>query len=97
MRWVLLALALVPILLAWIIVRGQEVGWTRGEITAVLAIFGLGLLFFNGVIDRPGEPSEQISLKYGFYVAVIADLLILVGGIMRTGENQRRRRPPGTF
>ena len=97
MRWVLLALALVPILLAWIIVRGQEVGWTRGEITAVLAIFGLGLLFFNGVIDRPGEPSEQISLKYGFYLAVVADLLILVGGIMRTGENQRRRRPPGTF
>ena len=97
LRWYLLATALIPLLLAWIIIRGEQVGWTRGEITAVVGIFGAGLLLFNGVIDRPGEPSGEISLKYGWFLALLALLLILAGGLMRTGETGRARRPPGTF
>jgi hypothetical protein len=97
LRWVLLALALLPILLAWIVARGQEVGWTRGEITAVAAIFGLGLVLFNGVISKPGEPSSAISLQFGYWLALLAVLMILVGGVLRTGETGRRRRPPGSF
>jgi hypothetical protein len=97
LRWVLLALALLPILLAWIVVRGQEVGWTRGEITAVAAIFGLGLVLFNGLISKPGEPSSAISLQYGYWVTLLAVLMILIGGVLRTGETGRRRRPPGSF
>ena len=93
----LLLLALSPIILAWIISRGYELAWTRGELTAVGAIFGLGLVFFNGIVSKPGEPSSQITLKYGYWLTLFAILLILAGSVMRTGETQRRRRPPGTF
>jgi hypothetical protein len=93
----LLLLAVSPIILAWIIARGYELAWVRGELTAVGAIFGLGLVFFNGIVSKPGEPSGQISLKYGYWLTLFAILLILVGSVMRTGETERRRRPPGTF
>jgi len=96
-RWLLLLLAISPIILAWIISRGHELAWTRGELTAVGAIFGLGLVFFNGIVSKPGEPSSQISLEYGYWLTLLGILLILVGSVMRTGETQRRRRPPGTF
>jgi hypothetical protein len=95
--WLLLLLAVSPIILAWIIARGYELAWVRGELTAVGAIFGLGLVFFNGIVSKPGEPSSQISLKYGYWLTLFAILLILVGSVMRTGETERRRRPPGTF
>ena len=95
--WLLLLLAVSPIILAWIIARGYELAWARGELTAVGAIFGLGLVFFNGIVSKPGEPSSQISLKYGYWLTLFAILLILVGSVMRTGESERRRRPPGTF
>lgn len=95
--WLLLLLAVSPIILAWIIARGYELAWVRGELTAVGAIFGLGLVFFNGIVSKPGEPSSQISLKYGYWLTLFAILLILVGSVMRTGESERRRRPPGTF
>ena len=96
-RWLLLLLAVSPIILAWIIARGHELAWTRGELTAVGSIFGLGLVFFNGIVSKPGEPSSQISLEYGYWLTLLGILLILVGSVMRTGETQRRRRPPGTF
>jgi hypothetical protein len=95
--WLLLLLAVSPIILAWIIARGYQLAWVRGELTAVGAIFGLGLVFFNGIVSKPGEPSGQISLKYGYWLTLFAILLILVGSVMRTGETERRRRPPGTF
>jgi hypothetical protein len=95
--WLLLLLAVSPVILAWIIARGYELAWVRGELTAVGAIFGLGLVFFNGIVSKPGEPSSQISLKYGYWLTLFAILLILVGSVMRTGESERRRRPPGTF
>ncbi|HEV8151492.1 MAG TPA: hypothetical protein VGP78_01105 [Solirubrobacteraceae bacterium] len=95
--WLLLLLAVSPVILAWIIARGYELAWVRGELTAVGAIFGLGLVFFNGIVSKPGEPSGQISLKYGYWLTLFAILLILVGSVMRTGETERRRRPPGTF
>ena len=36
MRWLLLAAAVAPLILAWIIVRDHELSWPRGEMTAVV-------------------------------------------------------------
>jgi hypothetical protein len=97
LRWLLLLLAAAPLILAWIIARGHQLAWARGEVTAIAGLVGLVLLFFNGVVSRPGDPSSAISLKYGWFLAVLGTLLIIAGSVLRTGESGRARRPPGTF
>jgi len=97
LRWVLLVVAVAPFVLGYIIARDHELTWARGELTAVLAIAVLGLVLYVGVIDRPGEPSGQIELAWGWYVALAGGVLMLAGAALRTGETERRRKPPGTL
>jgi hypothetical protein len=97
MRWVLLAAAVAPFVLAYIVVRDHELSWARGELTAVIAIAAFGLVVYNGIIDRPGDPSGQIELEYGWYVALVGTVLMLGGSALRSTETERRRKPPGTI
>jgi hypothetical protein len=97
LRWVLLVIAIAPFVLAYIIVRDHELTWARGELTAVLAIAALGMLLYVGVIDRPGEPPAQIELEWGWYLALAGSVLMLSGAALRSGESERRRKPPGTI
>lgn len=97
LRWLLLIMAIAPFILAYIVARDHQLTWARGELTAVLSIFALGLLLYVGVIDRPGEPAGQIELEWGWYVALAGAVLMLAGSALRTGETERRRKPPGTI
>ena len=97
LRWPLLAMAIAPFILAYIIARDHQLAWARGELTAVLSIFAFGALLYVGVIDRPGDPPGQIELESGWYVALAGSALMLVGSAMRTGEIERRHKPPGTL
>jgi uncharacterized membrane protein len=97
LRWLLLLAAIAPFILAYIILRDHELTWARGELTAVVSIAAVGLLLYVGVIDRPGEPSGQIELRWGWYVALLGAILMLAGSVLRTGETERRRKPPGTI
>jgi hypothetical protein len=95
MRFLLLGAAAAPLILAYIIIRDHALSWPRGELTAVVAIFALGLILTRGIIIKPGEPAGQISLGIGYWLAVVGGVLILVGALIRTGENVKARRPPG--
>ncbi len=97
LRWALLVMAIAPFVLAYIVLRDHELSWVRGELTAVLAITALGLVLYVGVVDRPGEPPGQIELAWGWYAALAGCVLMLVGSARRTGEAERRRKPPGTL
>jgi len=97
LRWLLLVMAIAPFILAYIVVRDHKLAWARGELTAVLSIFAFGALLYVGVIDRPGEPAGQIELAWGWYVALLGSGLMLGGSALRTGETERRRKPPGTI
>jgi hypothetical protein len=97
LRFLLLAAAVAPIILAWIIVRGHALSWPRGELTAVVAIAALTFIIFRGLIDRPGAPSGEIGVGYGWFVALIGGALILVGSIWRSRESAARRKPPGVL
>ena len=97
LRWVLLVMAIAPFILAYIVVRDHQLTWARGELTAVLSIFAFGALLYVGVIDRPGDPAGQIELAWGWYVALLGAVLMLGGSALRSGENARRHKPPGTF
>ena len=96
-RWLLLVMAIAPFVLAYIVARDHQLAWARGELTAVLSIFALGLLLYVGVVDRPGEPAGQIELAWGWYVALVGAVLMLAGSAQRAAETERRRRPPGTM
>jgi hypothetical protein len=96
-RFFLLIAAVAPAILAYIIVRGHALSWPRGELTAVTALVALTIIIFRGLIDKPGSPPGQISIGYGWWVALIGGLLILAGSIWRTRESSVRRKPPGVL
>jgi hypothetical protein len=97
LRWLLLAAAAAPLILAWVIVRDHELSWPRGEMTAVVGMIALVLVLYVGVIDRPGEPSGQISLRLGWYVSLLGTALMVAGGALRAGSTERPRKPPGVL
>jgi hypothetical protein len=97
LRWLLLLASAAPFILAYIIVFNRELSWARGEMTAVVSIAVLGLVFYNGVIDRPGDPSSSISLSVGWFGALLGTMLMLFGAALRSSDQERRRKPPGTI
>jgi hypothetical protein len=97
LRWLLLAAAIAPFVLAYIIARERELSWPRGELTAVVAIAAIGLIVYVGLLDRPGQPSGEISLRFGWFVALLGAALMLFGGASRAGSTERPRKPPGVL
>ena len=96
-RWLWLAAAAAPLILAYIVVRGHALSWARGEMTAVFSIAAFGLAAYNGIVDRPGEPSGLISSQPGFYLALLGIILMLVGSALRASGTERPRKPPGVL
>jgi len=96
-RWPLLAAAIAPLILAYIVMRDHQLSWPRGELTAVIGIFAFGLVFYNGLLDRPGEPAGQISLGLGWFGMLLGSILVGTGGALRSAESERRRKPPGVL
>jgi hypothetical protein len=97
LRFPLLAAAVAPAILAWIIIRGHALSWPRGELTAIIALAALTFIIFRGLIDKPGTPSSEIGIDYGWLVALAGGLLILAGSIWRSRESAARRKPPGVL
>jgi hypothetical protein len=97
LRWLMLAAAVAPLILAYIVLRDHELSWPRGEMTAVVAIAAVGLVLYNGIVTRPGEPRAQISLQIGWFLAVVGIVLMMVGGAKRATEIERARKPPGVL
>src|SRR5438270_13596142 len=75
-RFLLLAAAAAPLILSWIIVREHELSWPRGQVTMIVAIAALGLVFYVGIIDRPGDPSGDVKLRIGWYLALVSSILM---------------------
>ena len=97
MRYLLLAAALAPVILLYIVVRDHELSWPRGELTAVVGIAAFGLVAYHGIIDRPGDPPGEIELEIGWYIALLGTILITAGGAMRASGTERPRKPPGVL
>jgi hypothetical protein len=97
LRWLLLAAAVAPLILAWVILRDHQLSWPRGELTAVVGMVAIVLVLYVGLVDRPGDPSGQISLKFGWFVALLGIAAIIVGGALRAGGTERPRKPPGVL
>jgi hypothetical protein len=97
LRWLMLAAAAAPLILAWIVIRDHELSWPRGEMTAVVAMAALGLVLYSGIVTRPGEPRAAIALQLGWFLALAGIVLMMVGGAKRATEIERTRKPPGVM
>ena len=97
LRWLLIAAALAPLILAWILVRGHKLSWAPGEMTLVVGFAAFILILYNGVIDRPGS-TFGVGLDYGYWIALIGALGIAATGFTRSLESapRRSRKAPGT-
>ena len=97
LRWIFLAAAIAPFVLTYIIIRGHQLSWPRGEVTAVLGISAAVLVLYVGIVSKPGEPSGEISLRPGWFLGLIGCALMFMGSAVRASEFERPRKPPGTI
>jgi hypothetical protein len=99
LRWLLIAGALAPLILTYILLRGHRLSWPPGEMTMLVGIIAFALIGYNGIIDRPGSGTAEIGveLDLGYWIALLASIGIAVAGWLRSLEGQERtRKAPGT-
>jgi hypothetical protein len=97
LRWVLLAAAIAPFILAWIVMRKHKLEWKPGEITMIVGIAAFVLVLCNGVIlGRPGD-SVDISLQWGYPIALLCCGAMAVSGFMRQSRHSDAKKPPGVM
>jgi CDP-diglyceride synthetase len=90
--------AIAPVVLAYIVVRGHALSWPRGELTALCSLVAIVVTLFLGFIDKPGSPRGEIHISYGWFLAMLGGVLILIGAVVRSQESGgRRRKPPGVL
>jgi hypothetical protein len=98
LRWLLIAAAAAPFILAWIVIRGHALSWPRGELTAVVGATAFVLIAYNGLVSKP-ENGLEMSLGIGYWLALLASIGIFISGGFRAVESGGggRRKPPATF
>jgi hypothetical protein len=96
-RILLLLAAIAPIVLAYIVVRGHNHSWPRGEATAVVAIAAAGIIFYVGIVNKPGTVRSLTSLEPGVFVSLVGALLMAGGSAIRASTAERPRKPPGVL
>jgi len=100
LRWLLLAAALAPWILAYIVVRDKKLSWPPGELTMTVGFTAFVLIAYNGIVDQPGSGSEEIGItkEIGYYVALLSALGIGIAGVGRAMEVEKDapRKAPGT-
>jgi hypothetical protein len=99
LRWLLIAAASAPFILAWIVLRGHALSWPRGELTAIVGLTAFVLIAYNGLVDKPSANDIEVSISYGYWIAILATLGIFLSGGFRAVESGggAQRKPPATF
>jgi hypothetical protein len=96
LRYFLLWCGVGAFILPWMVARGHDVGWRRGDMTAVHGLTGLALLLLNGIGFPPGQPSAEIHIEIGYVIALLVMGVLIYAGA-RSGDRHAPipRRPPG--
>jgi hypothetical protein len=95
--WLLVSACAAPFILTWIIARGHALTWKPGEVTMIVGIVTFMLILCNGIIlGRPGD-SVDIGLGFGYFVALLASIGLLVAGYLRQAVYTTARKPPGVI
>jgi hypothetical protein len=97
LRWFLLWCGVGAFILPWMVVRRHDdVGWRRGEMTAVHGLIGITLLLLNGVAFTPGNPPGSAHIEVGYVVALLALAAFVFAGARSADRFEPiPRKPPG--
>ena len=95
--WLLVAACTAPFILAWIVARGHKLTWKPGEVTMIVGITGFVLILCNGIILGKPDPGIEISLKIGYFIALLACLGMAFSGFLRQSRYTEGRKPPGVI
>ncbi len=99
-RWLFIAAAVAPVLLAYFIVTHQRGQYPTGEFTMTVGLTVIVLVGFNGLIQKPGgDFSFGVSLDYGYFIALLTGFGLAVAGALRSLESGggAQRKPPATY
>jgi hypothetical protein len=99
-RWLFLAAALAPITLTYFILTSQRGKYPTGEATMTVGLAVVVLVGYNGLIQKPGGGIQfGVSLTIGYFLAIIAGLVMAGAGASRSLESGggAPRKPPATF
>jgi hypothetical protein len=95
---ILLALACVaPFILAYLVARNADLSWKPGEVTMIAGISSFVLILCNGLILGKPKPGIEVSLSYGYLVALIGAAGIFVSGFLRQALHTDAKKPPGVL
>jgi hypothetical protein len=87
----LIIAAFIPLVVSWMIARGSRRDWRPGEAVMIAGIYGTVLVVINGlVLGRPGAESVDVSLQWGYFVAIAGGLTIVAAGLMRQARDLRK-------
>ena len=96
LRYFLLWCGVGAFILPWMVARGHDVGWRRGDMTAVHGMTGFALLILNGFGYPPGQPPSEVHTRVGYFLALAIMAVFIYAGA-RSGDRHAPipRKPPG--
>lgn len=97
LQFALLAMAIAPFVLAWIVARGHQLTWKPGEVTMIVGITAFILVICNGIILGKPDPNIEVGLSYGYLIAIVASLGMAVCGFIRQASYVDAKKPPGVI
>jgi hypothetical protein len=96
LRYFLLWCGVGAFILPWMVARRHDIGWRRGEMTAVHGIIGFALILLNGLAFRPGTAMEDTHLEVGYFIGLALMLVFVVAGVRSADRHAPiPRQPPG--
>ena len=99
-RILFLLAAAAPVILTDFILTSQRGKYPTGEFTMTVGLAVVVLVGFNGFIAKPGGSDQfGVGLSYGYFLAILAGLIMAVTGALRSLESGggAGRKPPATF
>jgi hypothetical protein len=63
----------------------------------VVGITALVLILCNGIILGKPKPAIEVSLSYGYFVALLACVGMFISGYLRQAVYTDARKPPGVL
>jgi hypothetical protein len=98
LRYFLLWCGVGAFILPWMVARRHDIGWRRGEMTAVHGIIGFGLIFLNGLAFQPGTAAEDTHLKAGYFIGLATMLVYIYAGVRSADRHAPiAATPPGVL